>query len=110
MNKDEIISNYAKLALERSLEIADLRKENEELKWERGSILTDLREVNERLRRDLNELKGLSMSLVDYNYDGEATHYDETIDEDGEGGKDHIFHTIDKLSKICKVVNEQNTL
>lgn len=27
-------------------------------------------------------------------------HYDETIDEDGEGGKDHIFHTIIKIHKM----------
>lgn len=83
-----------------AIKIAEsLGREIEQLKWERGSTLVDLREENEQLRMQFDEFKELSMRLVDYNYDSESTHYDETIDEDGEGGKDHIFHTINKLRK-----------
>ena len=85
-----------------AIKIAEsLGREIEQLKWERGSTLVDLREENEQLRMQFDEFKELSMRLVDYNYDSESTHYDETIDEDGEGGVDHIFHTLDKIRKIC---------
>jgi len=80
--------------------LTELRAEIEELKWERGSILVDLREENEQIREKFDELGELSMELVDYNYDTERTHYDETIDEDGEGGEGHIFHTLVKIQKL----------
>ncbi len=80
--------------------IEELRAEIEELKWERGSILVDLREENEQLRKKFDQLSELSMGLVDYNYDTERTHYDETIDEDGEGGEGHIFHTLVKIQNL----------
>jgi FtsZ-binding cell division protein ZapB len=79
-----------------------LAREIEQLKWERGSTLVDLREENEQLRMQFDELKELSMRLVDYNYDSEQTHYDETIDVDDESGKDHIFHTIVKIHELTK--------
>jgi hypothetical protein len=80
--------------------ITELRAENEELKWEIGSELVDLRDENEQIRMKLDELSELSMELVDYNYDTERTHFDETIDEDGEGGEGHIFHTLVKIQKL----------
>ena len=60
-----------------------------------GRLITELRAENDQLKK-------LSMTLVDYNYDSERTHYDETIDEDGEGGKDHIFPTLVKIQKLIK--------
>ena len=75
-------------------------QENDQLKWEIGSKLVDLREENEQIRKKFDELSELSMELVDYNYDAESTHYDETIDEDGEGGEGHIFHTLIKIQKL----------
>ena len=80
-----------------------LREENEQLKWKIGGTLVDLREENEQLRVRFDEFKELSMRLVDYNYDSEQTHYDETIDEDGEGGVDHIFHTLEKIRKLIEI-------
>jgi len=80
--------------------ITELRAEIEEIKWERGGTLVDLREENEQIRQTYLELAELSMELVDYNYDTERTHYDETIDEDGEGGEGHIFHTLVKIQKL----------
>tara|TARA_R100001463_G_scaffold105619_1_gene160119 strand:+ start:237 stop:530 length:294 start_codon:yes stop_codon:yes gene_type:complete len=80
--------------------ITELRAEIEEIKWERGSTLVDLRKENEQIRQTYLELAELSMELVDYNYDTERTHYDETIDEDGEGGEGHIFHTLVKIQKL----------
>tara|TARA_Y100001973_G_scaffold97923_1_gene154742 strand:+ start:310 stop:627 length:318 start_codon:yes stop_codon:yes gene_type:complete len=80
--------------------IEELRAEIEELKWEHGSTLVDLREENEQLRKKFDQLSELSMGLVDYNYDTERTHYDETIDEDGEGGEGHIFHTLVKIQNL----------
>ncbi len=80
--------------------VLTVAEKNEQLRWKVGGALVDLREENEQLRMQFDELKELSMKLVDYNYDSEQTHYDETIDEDGEGGKDHIFHTIIKIHKM----------
>ena len=80
--------------------ITELRAENEQLKWQIGSELVDLRDENEQIRMKLDELSELSMELVDYNYDTERTHFDETIDEDGEGGEGHIFHTLVKIEKL----------
>ena len=60
-----------------------------------GRLITELRAENDQLKK-------LSMTLVDYNYDTERTHYDETIDEDGEGGEGHIFHTLVKIQKLIK--------
>ncbi len=80
--------------------IAELREENEQLKWKIGNELVDLREENEQIRMKFDELSELSMELVDYNYDSERTHYDEVIDEDGEGGEGHIFHTLIKIQKL----------
>ena len=80
--------------------ITELRAENEQLKWQIGSELVDLRDENEQIRMKLDELSELSMELVDYNYDTERTHFDETIDEDGEGGEGHIFHTLVKIQKL----------
>ena len=80
--------------------ITELRAENEELKWKIGNELVDLREENEQIRKKFNELGELSMELVNYNYDAESTHYDETIDENGEGGEDHVFHTLIKIQKL----------
>ena len=80
--------------------ITELRAENEQLKWQIGSELVDLRDENEQIRMKLDELSELSMELVDYNYDTERTHYDETIDEDGEGDEGHIFHTLIKITKL----------
>ena len=82
--------------------ITELRAENEQLKWQIGSELVDLRDENEQIRMKLDELSELSMELVDYNYDTERTHFDETIDEDGEGGEGHIFHTLVKIQKLIK--------
>ena len=84
-----------------------LAREIEQLKWEKGSTLVDLREENEQIRMQFDEFKELSMKLVDYNYDSEQTHYDETIDEDGESGKDHIFHTIKWIIKMYKLTKTQ---
>lgn len=89
-----------KIIATQELLIGELLAESEELRCEIGSTLVDLREENELIRRDFSEFKVLSARLIDYNYDSEATHYDETIDEDGEGGEDHIFHTINKLKKV----------
>tara|TARA_R110000737_G_scaffold346054_1_gene375384 strand:+ start:383 stop:721 length:339 start_codon:yes stop_codon:yes gene_type:complete len=103
-------NNYADLEykLGEAIKINDsLAREIEQLKWERGSTLVDLREENEQLRMQFYELKELSMKLVDYNYDSEQTHYDETIDEDGVGGKDHIFLTIKWIIKMCKLTKTQ---
>ena len=80
--------------------ITELRAENEQLKWQIGSELVDLRDENEQIRMKLDELSELSMELVDNNYDTERTHFDETIDEDGEGGEGHIFHTLVKIQKL----------
>ena len=80
-----------------------LAREIEQLKWERGSTLVDLREENEQIRMKFEELSELSMELVDYNYHTEETHYDETIDEDGEGGEGHIFHTLIKIQKLIEI-------
>jgi len=80
--------------------ITELCAENEQLKWQIGSELVDLREENEQIRQKFGELSQLAMKLVDYNYDSESTHYDEIIDEDGEGGEDHIFHTLIKIQKL----------
>ena len=82
--------------------ITELRAENEQLKWQLGSELVDLREENEQIRMKFDELGELSTELVDYNYDSERTHYDEVIDEDGEGGEGHIFHTLIKIQKLIK--------
>ncbi len=82
--------------------ITELRAENEQLKWQLGSELVDLRKENEQIRRKFNELGELSTELVDYNYDSERTHYDEVIDEDGEGGESHIFHTLLMIQKLIK--------
>ena len=83
--------------------IEELRAENEQLKWQVGSELVDLREENELIRQKFGELSELAMELVDYNYDTEQTHYDETIDEDGEGGEGHIFHTLIKIQKLTEL-------
>ena len=80
--------------------LTELRAENEELKWKIGNELVDLREENEQIRVQFDELGELSTELVDYNYDSERTHYDEIIDEDGEGGEGHIFHTLVKIQKL----------
>jgi regulator of replication initiation timing len=82
--------------------ITELRAENEQLKWQLRSELVDLRKENEQIRRKFNELGELSTELVDYNYDSERTHYDEVIDEDGEGGESHIFHTLLMIQKLIK--------
>ena len=58
-----------------------------------GRLITEL-------RAELEDIKILSMTLVDYNYDSERTHYDETIDKNGEGGEGHIFHTLNKIQKL----------
>jgi len=58
-----------------------------------GRLITEL-------RAQLEDIKILSMTLVNYNYDSERTHYDETIDENGEGGEGHIFHTLNKIQKL----------
>ena len=50
----------------------------------------------------LNELKALVEILVDYNYDDEENHFYETIDDDGKGGEDHIFHTITELRNLIQ--------
>ena len=87
-----------------SIKIAEsLAREIEQLRWETGSTLVDLREENEQIRMKFDELSELSMELVDYNYDSERTHYDETIDEDGEGGEGHIFHTLIKIQKLIEI-------
>ncbi len=65
-----------------------------------GRLITELRAENEQIRKKFNELGKLSMELVNYNYDAESTHYDEVIDENGEGGEDHIFHTLVKIQKL----------
>mgnify|MGYP003125006506 CR=1 FL=1 len=75
-------------------------QENEQLKWKIGSELVDLREENEQIRKKFNELSELSMELVDRCYYDEEKHYEETIDEDGEGGEGHTFHTIIKIQKL----------
>ena len=80
--------------------IDKVAEKNEQLRWEIGGALVDLREENEQIRMQFKELSELSIKLVDYNYDSEQTHYDETIDEDGEGGEGHIFHTIIKIQKL----------
>jgi len=83
-----------------AMKLTEAVQENEQLKWKIGNELVDLREENEQIRRKFNELGELSMELVDYNYDTERTHYDETIDEDGEGDEGHIFHTLIKITKL----------
>ncbi len=75
-------------------------RENEQLKWKIGNELVDLREENEQIRKKFNELSELSMELVDRYYDDEERHYEETIDEDGEGGDDHSFHTLLMIQKL----------
>tara|TARA_R100001463_G_scaffold36931_4_gene79476 strand:+ start:123 stop:362 length:240 start_codon:yes stop_codon:yes gene_type:complete len=67
-----------------------------------GRLITELRAENEQIRMKFDELGELSTELVDYNYDSERTHYDEVIDEDGEGGEGHIFHTLIKIQKLIK--------
>ena len=100
MSKELTASDLLKTIKAQGKLITELRAEIEELKWERGSILVDLREENEQLRKKFDQLSELSMGLVDYNYDTERTHYDETIDEDGEGGEGHIFHTLVKIQNL----------
>ena len=80
--------------------ITELRTENEQLKWKIGNELVDLREENEQIRKKFEELGELSMELVDRYYDDEEKHYEETIDEDGEGGDDHAFHTLLMIQKL----------
>lgn len=114
MNNKELLADL-KYKLEEAIKINDsLSRENEQLKdtidkvaekneqlrWKVGGELVDLREENEQIRMQFKELSELSIKLVDYNYDSEQTHYDETIDEDGEGGEGHIFHTIIKIQKL----------
>jgi predicted nuclease with TOPRIM domain len=100
MNNKELLSDL-KYKLDEAIKISDsLSRENEQLKWKVGGELVDLREENEKIRMKFEELSELSMELVDYNYDSERTHYDETIDEDGEGGEGHIFHTLIKIQKL----------
>jgi regulator of replication initiation timing len=100
MNNKELLSDL-KYKLDEAIKINDsLSRENEQLKWKVGGELVDLREENEKIRMKFEELSELSMELVDYNYDSERTHYDETIDEDGEGGEGHIFHTLIKIQKL----------
>jgi len=102
MNNKELLSDL-KYKLDEAIKINDsLSRENEQLKWKVGGELVDLREENEKIRMKFEELSELSMELVDYNYDSERTHYDETIDEDGEGGEGHIFHTLIKIQKLTK--------
>ena len=100
MNNKELLADL-EYKLEEAIKINDsLARENEQLKWKIGSELVDSREENEKIRMKFEELSELSMELVDYNYDSESTHYDETIDEDGEGGESHIFHTLIKIQKL----------
>ena len=100
MNNKELLADL-EYKLGEAIKINNsLTRENGELKWEMGSTLVDLREENEKIRMKFEELSELSMELVDYNYDSERTHYDETIDEDGEGGEGHIFHTLIKIQKL----------
>jgi FtsZ-binding cell division protein ZapB len=74
--------------------VESLRREIEQLKWERGSKLVDLREENEQLRMQFDEFKELTTNLVNYTYADEERHY-----EEGES-EEHIFHTIKSLDKL----------
>ena len=95
--------NYKELLADVQHKLDEAMQENDELKWEIGSKLVDLREENEQIRQKFGELSQLAMELVDYNYDSESTHYDEVIDEDGEGGEGHIFHTLIKIQKLTEL-------
>tara|TARA_R110000796_G_scaffold6811_1_gene23936 strand:+ start:745 stop:984 length:240 start_codon:yes stop_codon:yes gene_type:complete len=67
-----------------------------------GRLLTEL-------RAELDNIKKLSKVLVDYNYDDESKHYDESTelgDYDSNFAcatpDDHIFNTIKKLNKLTQ--------
>ena len=61
-----------------------------------GRLLTEL-------RAELNDIKKLSKVLVDYNYDDESKHYDESTElGDYDSNDDHIFNTIKKLNKLIE--------
>ena len=100
MSNKELLNDLKRKLNEAVQEHVTLLEENEKLKWKIGSELVDLREENEQIRKKFDELGELSMELVDRYYDDEEKHYEETIDEDGEGGDDHAFHTLLMIQKL----------